>query len=526
MKIVLRLALLGILFSCSQPIERNESTVFRYNEYSGISSLDPAFARVQSNIWATHQIFNGLVAMNQSLEVVPAIAQSWEILDNGKTYVFTLRDDVFFHESEVFGETKTRKVVSNDFVYSFNRLQSKSLAAPGAWVLSDVDSIFATSDTTLVISLKSPFSPFLGLLTMKYCSVVPFEAAEAGGFSQNPIGTGPFYLKRWVDNEVMILRKNPLYFEMENGTRLPHLESVVISFIPDKQSAYMEFIQGRKDFLSGLDASYKDDLLTPKGELNQKYSNRFVLEKTPYLNTEYLAFYLPDSSVVSNPKVREAIVMGFDRTKMMTYLRNGIGKPAEGGIIPEGLPGFSKVKYCEYNPEKAARLLAEAGFPNGSGLPPISLYTTSNYTDLCEYIQGQLAQLGIEIRVEVTPPSTLREKKANGGLPFFRASWIADYPDAENYLSLFYSGNKAPNGPNYSHFENVTYDSLYSKARVETNDSSRIVLYQQLDSIIMSESPIVPLYYDEVVRVIPKGILGLEPNALNLLELKKVTKRE
>ncbi len=521
----LALIFTGLLSSCTSAPERDPKTIFRYNEFSGISSLDPAFARVQSNIWATHQIFNGLVEMDNDLNVVPSIAESWTVVDSGKTYEFDLRTDVFFHKHEAFGEDSTRTVTAHDFVYSLQRLADSRTAAPGAWVVKDVDTLYAVNDSTLRIELNQPFAPFLGLLTMKYCSVVPQEIIELGEFSSQPIGTGPFYLKVWADNEVMILRKNPLYFEGENGKQLPHLESVVISFIPDKQSSYMEFLSGRQDLISGLDASYKDDLLTSDGELQPKHANDFVLQKSPYLNTEYLAFYVPDPSEINKVLIRKAINLGFDKEPMMKYLRNGVGEPATGGMIPAGLPGYQSHIGFDYNPQLAAQLLAEAGYPNGVGLPAIPLYTTSNYLDLCEYIQGQLSSLGIVLKVEVLPPSTLREKKAAGGLSFFRASWIADYPDAENYLSLFYSSNAAPNGPNYTHFSNAIFDSLYVKSRTESDAKVREALYESLDSLVMSEAPVVPLYYDQVVRVFPKSIEGLEPNALNLLTLKHVQKK-
>ena len=113
---------------------------------------------------------------------------------------------------------------------------------------------------------------------------------------------------------------------------------------------------------------------------------------------------------------------------------------------------------------------------------------------------------------------------ATGKVDFFRASWIADYPDAENYLSLFYSTNAAPNGPNYSHFASATYDSLYQLSASVVLDSLREELYQKMDSLVISEAPIVPLFYDQVLRFYPKSIKGLEGNALNLLDLKRVKK--
>ena len=516
-------------------MEVDPATVFRYNESAGITSLDPAFSRNQANIWAVNQIFNGLVQLDDSLNVEPAIAKSWEIHDNGRLYRFTLRRDVLFHDDSCFQNPEARKVKADDFLYSFRRLQSSKLAAPGAWVFQNVKAFRAPNDTTFDIYLKKSFPPFLGLLSMKYCSVIPREAVEYYGeqFRENPVGTGPFYKKLWLENEKLVLRRNKQYFEKdEEGKRLPYLEAVAITFIPDKQSAFLEFVKGNLDFLSGIDPSYKDELLTFEGELREKYRKRFHLYRQPYLNTEYLGFMV-DSTKYENPehpvlnrKVRQAINYGFDRKKMMRFLRNNIGAPANQGFVPRGLPAFddSATYGYRYNPAKARKLLAEAGYPGGKGLPEITLQTNSSYLDLCEYIQAEVKKLGIPLNVEVTPPSTLRQAMATSKVRFFRGSWIGDYPDAENYLSLFYSDNFAPEGPNYTHFRHERFDALYERAFSINNASRRRSIYRRMDSLVMRQAPVVPLYYDQVLRFYPKSLEGLGGNAMNLLDLKRVRK--
>ena len=525
---------LFILVSCGSKQEYDDSLIFRYNSDSGVQSLDPAFARDQYNIWAVNQIYDGLVQMDNDLKVQASIAHNWNISDSGKTYTFHLKGDVYFHENVCFGEVSTRTVTAKDFKFSFERLVSKELAAPGSWVFKNVERFEAPNDSTFIIHLKSAFSPFLGILSMKYCSVLAPEAVEFYGpdYRKNPVGTGPFYLKLWVENEKLVLRKNQQYFEKdEEGTALPYLEAVAVSFVPDKQSAFLEFIKGKLDFISGIDASYKDELLTQDGVLQEKYANRFLLYRQPYLNTEYLAFLVDSSKIESTDplaqiRIRQAINYGFDRHKMMRYLRNNIGNAATSSMIPNGLPAFDpeRIPGYDYDVEKAKELLIQAGFPNGKGLPPIQLLTNASYLDLCEYIQGELSKIGIEVKVEVTPPATLRQAVATSKVGFFRASWIGDYPDSENYLSLFYSKNWAPNGPNYTHFKNQQFDEWYIQAAAETEDSLRLRLYQKMDSLVISQAPVVPLYYDQVLRFYPKTITGLEGNALNLLTLKTVRK--
>ncbi len=529
-----------LLAGCGNVNKNNsDKTVFRYNEAFGITSLDPAFSNNQSNIWACNHLFNGLVQLDDQLNAKPAIAKSWEISSDGKNYLFHLREDVYFQKDTLLNPN--RKVIASDFVYSFNRVTNEKTASPGSWIFNFVkkDSsnvltgVKAINDSTLEINLSTPFPPFIGLLSAAYCSVVPHEVVEFYGkdFRKHPIGTGPFKFDRWIERTALVLHKNENYFEFDSaGKRLPYLDAVMISFINDKQSAFLEFLKGKLDLISGLDAGFKDDLLTPGGKMRAKYTGRFKMETAPYLNTEYLGFIMDPSleSMKGNPlnniKIRQAISYGFDRKKMIAYLRNSMATPGTGGIIPPGTPGFTNAETYgyNYNPELAKKLLAEAGYPNGKGLPTITMSTTSSYQDLCEYIQGQLSEIGIKVNVEINQSAQHRQMVAKQQLVWFRASWIADYADGENYLSLFYSKNKAPAGPNYTHYSNRHFDELYEQSLLTQNDSMRQELYRAMDETAMKDAPVVVLYYDRVLRLVQNKVSGLTMNPLNLLNLKTV----
>lgn len=529
------------LYICSCQDNNNFSgkKVFRYNEPANITTLDPAFSRDQSTIWATNQIFNGLVQLNDKLNVIPCIAKSWTVSSDGLLYTFILRTDVSFHDNPCFRGGRGRKVNANDFTFSFYRLIDEKTASPGAWIFSNVDNrnrnhaFQAINDSVFTIRLKEAFPPFIGLLSMQYCSVIPKEAITyyGSGFRSHPVGTGPFEFKTWKEGVKLVLLRNQNYFEFENGERLPFIDAVSISFIADKQSAFLEFIKGQLDFMSGIDPTYKDELLTKQGRLKTKYASRIHLIAQPYLNTEYLGFMMDSLNPVmkNNPlknlKVRQAINYSFDRSKMIQYLRNGIGTPGENGIVPEGLPSFdSGVRYYTYDPLKALQLLNEAGFPHGKGLAPVILTSTPDYLDICKYIQSQAGDLGIEINIEVSPPAAVKEMKAQAKLSFFRASWIADYPDAENYLSMFYSRNFCPKGPNYTHFSDPVFDELYDKSLSALNDSVRILYFRKMEKILMEKSPVVVLYYDRVLRFVRNNIKDIGSNPMNLLNLKRVRK--
>ena len=517
-----------LLNSCNTNKLNEDRKVFRYNEYRNVTSLDPAFARNPQNIWPINQIFNGLVQLDNDLRIIPEIANSWTISPDGLTYSFNLREDVYFHSSPLFGSKKTRKVVAADFVYSFDRLRNKKIASPGGWVMQQVNDYEAKEKHVLTIRLKNPFPAFLGLLTMRYCAVVPMEITSHYGedFRSNPIGTGPFYFKQWDENVKLVLRKNPKYFEIdEQGQRLPYLDAVAIEFIPDIQSEFMLFLQGKFDFINSLDSSYKDELLTPKGKIQTKYRDQLNMLKGPYLNTEYIGIYLEnDNPAIQSKKIREAINIGFDRKLMIAYLRNNIGYASKKGFIPRGLPGSSTTN-IKYDPNYARKLVNDF-IKETKQTPKLTIATDANYLDICEYLQRELQKIGVEIKIDVMPTASLRQAKSSGKLELFRASWIADYPDAENYLSLFNSFNFSPNGPNYTHYSNPEFDILYKESLSLVSDSLRFKKYKKMDSLIMSDFPVIPLYYDQVIRFVQKNIQGMEINPINLLVLKNIKKNK
>ncbi len=533
--------LLLICFCACKKTDSSEGKkIFKYNESAGISTLDPAFSSGQSVIWPCNLLYNGLVSLNDSLEIVPAIARSWEISEDGTIYTFHLRQDVQFHNTDYFKFQKPRYVTAEDFVYSFNRIVDSKVASPGAWIFQKVaedetgkHAFSALNDSTLQIRLTQFYPPFLGILAMKYCSVVPREVVEHFGedFRKYPVGTGPFQMKMWEEGVKLVLRKNPNYFERdETGSRLPYLDGVAISFIVDKQSVFMEFMKGSLDFMSGVEACYKDALLTPDGELQPKYKGKINMQTSLYLNTEYIGFMLNDAGK-DNPllikEVRQAMNYGFDRHKMMRYMRNNIGYPATSGFVPRGMPSFdeNRVKGYDYNPEKALELLAKAGYPNGKGLKPIPISVSATYLDLCQYIQHELGKIGIPITIDVQQAAQQRQMMRSYRLPAFRGSWICDYPDGENYLALFYSKNLQPNGSNYTHYVNPKFDKLFEKSQTIIDESVRNDYYTRLDSILMEDSPVMLLYYDKVVRFTRANVSGFAPNPINMLDLRR-TKME
>ncbi len=514
--------------------EKSDKMIFHYNEFSGIASLDPAFAKAQSTMWPAHQLFNTLVEINDSLEIVPSLAKRWEVSDDRLTYTFFLRDDVYFHDDEAFTGGVGRKMTAFDVEYSLGRIIDKNTASPGAWIFNrKVDTLLpftALNDTTFQLKLLRPYNPILGILSMQYCSIVPKEAVEKYGneFRRHPVGTGPFQFVVWQEGQALVLKKNPRYFEKDSaGNRLPYLDGIKVTFYDSKATEFLLFRQKQLHFINDIDASFKDDILTKQGVLRKEWRDKIELQVQPYLNVEYLGILVdPDNEMVkSSPlrlkKIRQAINYGFDRRKMITYLRNSLGTPAESGFVPLGLPSFDSTatKGYYYDPQRSRQLLEEAGFPGGRGLPPIKLMTIALYGEMGNFIARQLEEIGIPVQVEIVQKALLIDLTSNSRAMFFRGSWIADYPDAENYLSVFYSKNPAP--PNYTRYNNPRFDALFEKALEEENDSLRYALYRQADQVMIEDAPVVPLWYDKAVRLVQPNVKGFPANSLNLLELRK-----
>lgn len=481
-------------------------------------------------MWPVHQLFNTLVETNDSLQMIPALAKRWEFLQDGLTIRFYLRDDVFFHDDACFKNGIGRKMIASDVVFSFSRIIDPGTASPGAWIFNhQVDSIspfVAVNDTTFEMHLQQPNASVLGILSMSYCSVVPKEAVTFYGnqFGHHPVGTGPFSFAVWYDNEALLLKKNTNYFECdENGQSLPYLDGVKISFLESKASEFMEFRQGHLDFVNDMDPAFKDQILTHSGKLKKEWEGLLRLQSSPYLNVEYLGIKTEadSSKPLHDIKIRKAIEYAIDKKKLLYYLRNSIGDVAENGFVHPSLMN-QKTKGYVYDMSLAQRLLKEARYPERYINPEIKLVTVPAYTLIGNFIVSELNKAGIIVKLETMQKSALLEKMSSGEVYFFRGSWIADYPDASNYLSVFYGKNPAP--PNYTRYRNSSFDLMFENVKGLQDQQSRQVLFHELDSMVMKDAQIVPLWYDRVLHLVQVNVLDFKNNPSNMLELRRVRK--
>jgi oligopeptide transport system substrate-binding protein len=529
-QVFLALFVILLLSNCTNSVSNNSNTI-RINQATGIESLDPAFAKSLWMMWHAKQLFNRLVENDENLKVQPSLATSWEVSTDRKLYTFHLRTDVFFADNDAFENGKGRRMTAQDVVYSFTRIIDEKTNSPGAWIFNEkVDSIapfVAINDSTFQIKLVEPFNPMLNILSMMYASIVPREVVEKWGkdFRSHPCGTGPFMLEYWDEGNVVVHKKNNHYWEKDSaGNSLPYLDAIKCTFIDSKASEFLMFMQGKLDFMNGIDASFKDQLLSKKGVLKLEYQSKMKLNKKPYLNVEYLGILTdstkPDAlALLQNVNVRNAINKGFDKQKLVMYLRNNVGVPAQNGMIPNGLLGFDSAQQQKilFNTNDARKLLQGVNTTE-----ELKLFVPDMYEDRCSFIASQLLELGINVKIEIIQQGMLREKISQSTAGLFWATWIADYADAESYLSMFYSKNTAP--PNYTRFKNEAFDKLYEASLKEQNEIEKEKQYQAMDKIIREQAPAIPLFYDEVLHFLKPNVMGWESNGLNMISLKKVWK--
>jgi peptide/nickel transport system substrate-binding protein len=536
---VLLFTVLG-LGGCKNVDKKSPQQIFHYNEDVSVTTLDPAFVRSQSENWIVSQIFNGLIDLDAQLQPVPALAKSWEISTDLLTYTFHLRSDVNFCFVDKQGKVTTRKMVASDVAYSLSRIADPATSSPGAWIFvgkidSQLNRVFiAPNDSTFVLKLVSPAASLLGLLSTNFGYVVPKEYArlDKSYLARNPVGTGPFYVRRWEDEIKLVMRKNPHYHEKDTqGVPLPYLDAINVTFVKNKQTAFMQFAAGSYDFFNGLEGSFKDELLTDQAMLKPKYAQKMKAIITPFLNTEYVGCYLGEypgkTNWLKDVHLRRALFYAVDKQKLVRFFRNGLGDAGDWGVVPPILNAHEKETITEANAawQKALAEYQQSGYAKQNNKPEIVLSTTADYLDMMVYLQETWGRLGVKIKVDIQTGGMLRQLRNEGKLMLFRGSWIADYPDAENFLACYYAPYLSPMGPNYTHFEDAQFDTLYRL--IEAGESGqkaslRKQYIQQANQILIDQAPVIPLYYDKSIRLIQPWVQGLENDAANRLVLKRV----
>ncbi|MBN4062059.1 ABC transporter substrate-binding protein, partial [Bacteroidales bacterium AH-315-I05] len=467
-----------------------------------------------------------------------------------------IRKGVKFHEDECFGETKTREVNAHDFKYCLDRLcvatpdnqmfwlfQGKVIGADEYYestyndspLEGGVEGVKVIDDYTIQINLKFPFAGFLNIIAHSACWVYPKEAYEKYGIEMRVtcVGTGAFKVKTVEEGKVVILEKNPNYWGKDkHGNQLPYLDAIKFSFLKEKKSELFEFRKGNLDMVFKLPLEMIDDVLGELEEAKEGGNMPFNIQVTPAMVIQYYGFQ-HKSALFSNKKLRLAMNYAIDRETIVTYTLQGDGTAATYGIVPIGFKGYEydSLKGYNFDPEKARKLLAEAGYPNGEGLEPLTLQLNSggsNNIMIAEVIQSQLKEnLNITVKMDVMPFAQHLEKLETGNTLFWRSAWLADYPDPENFLTLLY-GKLVPEElssksyVNSVRYQNEEYDALFEQALQTVDKAARYRLYRMAEQVMLDDAAIMPIYYDEFTRLLQKNVRNFPANAAEYRDLSEV----
>lgn len=547
--IFLGLVQLLLFGSCESPKSSDGHKVFRYNETGTISSLDPAFATYISNTWAVGQMYNAPLEFDEKLQIKPSLAKKWEVLEDGKTYRLTLRDDVKFHDHKRFPNGVGRTCTAHDMEYSLKRIcDTTGIYNKGIWIFKDKvlkdhrgmisDTCFkALNDTTLMIYLERPVPYFLQILCMPFCYVVPADLAAYYGkdFGRNPVGTGAFQFHSWDEGNALIMTKNPHYWKRDQaGKALPYLDALEVSFLSDVNQSFRAYQLGYFDFATRIGESVIDEVLYPDGSIRQEVSTLYDVVKAPYLSTDYLGFQLDSKAEVYtdsekgspflNLDFRKALNYAVDRKRIITLLRNGLGLEGNHGFLPPAMPYFhsQNVKGYQFDQKLALEHLKASGF-DPQKVKGLKLTVAKQYKELAEFLSKTWKEvLGVEVEIQMNEGKVCIDLAETGRISFFKMGWIADYPDGENFLTLFYGPNFSPSGPNRTHFKSSQFDALYRKAAKVNDPNQRGAIYEQMDAIMMEQSPIIVLNYDQILMLKNKNVKGLYLDPMNSLVLEGV----
>ncbi len=481
--------------------------------------LDPPSATDIYSITIIQQVFDGLVQFDKNLNIIPSIAKSWKVSQDGLVYTIHLNEGVKFHNG--------REVTADDFVYSFKRIINPKTNSDVREIFSkiigaddfaegktdDVKGLLSIDNNSLEITLVEPFTPFLTVLAMKGSKVVPREEVERPDkdFGKHPVGTGAFKFLSWRPGEEILLEANKDYFEGR-----PFLDKITYEVFPGAKYDKM-FEKFSKDNLekTNVPAEGRTDVIQ---NINYQVVRRPTLSLLYYgLNTKV--------KPLDSKKVRQAINLAIDRDRIVQEAMKGKDVKAES-ILPPGMPSYSphKDKY-PFSSERAKALLKEAGYPDGKGFPILEIWsasTTEATKKELEIIKSNLSEVGIKVKIKYEEDWPIYEGNLIAKkLPIFRYAWYADFPDPDNFLSiLFHSKTKY----NFASYRNSEADRLMEKARKELDTLKRTDLYRKAEEIVLEDAPLIPILHRTYEEIYQPYVKGIEVSALGApyIPMKKI----
>ncbi len=528
------------LSGCTKKNDRDPTNTFYTSSTAKIKGLDPAFADDLYSGLEVMRIYEGLLQykyLKRPYQLEPALAEAMPTISkDGKTYTFKIKKGVIFQDDKAFKATngKGRVLTAEDFVYSIKRLADPKLNSPMWWLFDNkveglnewreaaqkagktdysaaVSGLRAIDANTLEIKLKNRSYQFIFALAMPASSVVAREVVEEYGeeFLNHPVGTGPFKIAEYNPNSKIVYVKNPNFRKevypsegeaddqargllADAGKPLPLVDKIVMSVHVESQPQWLNFMQGNLD-VAPIPKDNFGQAVTPSKDLSPEMKSKGIeLFKEPSLDITHTSFNMTDPVVGKNKFLRQAISMAINVPEQIELFYNGRAISAQGPI-PPGLAGYSETlnnPYKEYSLEKAKELLKKAGYPDGKGLAPLEYLSLADTTarQMTEYFQKAMGALGIQVKVQTFSWPEFQQSLKNKKGQMWSFAWGADYPDAENFLQLFYSKNAAP-GPNDSNYSNPEFDRLYEKSLTMNDSPERTALYKKMSAIVIEDTP-------------------------------------
>ncbi|MGH7556523.1 MAG: ABC transporter substrate-binding protein [Gemmatimonadota bacterium] len=483
--------------------ETDRNVLHLYLE-SDPASLDPIQAVDVYRGRLIVYLFDGLVQYRDE-RLQPNLAERWEVSEDGEIYTFFLRDDVTFHNG--------RRLTAEDVRYSFERALRPASRSPLTWVFDFIDGASEMAEgeadrlrglevldpRTVRITLRQPYAPFLSLMAMPAAHIVPREEIErkGEGFSEAPVGTGPWVFESWAHDDVIRLTANHRYHGGE-----PKADGMEIRIIPETTTVIAEFESGNLD--------WADLNEFPKPEYHRFAANsdwQPFIHTRPALVTYYLALNNAKEKF-TDTRVRQALNYAVDVAAIAEAIYPG-ETILSHGPIPPGLPGYREDgEPYGYDPDRARELLADAG---ADGLTfDVFFRSLALNQRFLEAVQANLASVGVTMNLQQRDWTAVRQAMQQGELDAYLANWYADYPDAENFLyPLFYS-EMAGAGGNAAFYSSAVVDSLILQARRTLDDEERIAMYARADSLIQADAPWIFTVHPVDADIVQPWIDGYE----------------
>lgn len=500
-------------------VERGDRAQVLYRGIgSAVSSLDPQLITGLAGQSVVSALFEGLVTEDpHDLHPVPGVAKSWTVSPDGLVYTFHLRTDAKWSDG--------RPVTAADFIAAYRRMLAPSLGADYASAfyavagaedynrdrLKDFSKVgFAAPDPhTLRITLRHPTSYFLELLTQTFWLPVPVDVIRRYGdpyrrgnswtLPGHLVGNGPFDLKSWTPNVQIVVDKSPTYWDAA------HVRLHAIHFYPiDSQDAE------ERAFRAGqLHITYT--VPVTKVEAYRRNDPQ-LLRIDPYFDTYFFRLNVRRTPF-NDPRIRQALSLAIDRRAIVQHLLHGGQQPATS-FTPSGLPDYTPPALVKTDVTEARRLLAAAGYPDGHGLPPLTLlYNTSdNHRLLAEAVQEMWRRaLGIDVQLENQELKVVLQERQQGQYQILLSDWVGDYLDASTFLDVL----RSDNGNNHTGWSDAAYDRLLTEADRTTNPAARARLMRRAETRMLEAMPVIPLYFNTHVFLIRPSVHGWYPTLLD-----------